>query len=861
MSTPWKRPTRQFVDEEIVHKSDIDTDYQPSKKAELYAAIREARGELGMAQVATYRTLTLKAAIGNAGRGYRSDKFPNGLDPDLTTYLSSLIEVKRGFVATLQQTLEGDDSQDFKKNDNFIKECNKYPGLLDIIKKIEGLIVGSSTHASAVILFDDDDRFLDHSPLMRSPNGDLCTALDLHTIEEAGSFKLDVLWLSTLDIQATCFKLLQQHNIIDPNLSLRECFQKYIDINKIDYSNTKIWDNLFENKVLDVFQFNAASGRKGVLAMHPTSLEEMTFLNAAIRLVTPEGEEDQIQRAIKFKGHLDDFETEMIKNGVSPERRKIMHEELDKTNGCCAGQETFMTLSQRLVGFTLKEADALRKVIAKKKVAEVAKQQELFMTKALNSGCTQREAEYLWKICIDPSKSYSFNYSHGEAYSMIGVQCLVMGGMLFSSIYWQTACLLQRSGSLDGKSADYNKIAKAVSQLIKQNVNIAPIDINKSQEQFALDEATNTIYFGFSAIKGVKDKVISKIYEERPFESMFDFIVRTGADITSTVSLIKAGAFDQFGTRQQHIDQLAKYEADQKEKLNGQNLAMIAKKGYWPQTTPELIDSLHCFNFTQYLKVIAKKMPEIETYGKDYYWLDDRAKDYLDRIGYEYTSDYLLKISWKGYYDIMMAPIKEYLATYQDEVLSEVNKAAIAEWKENYFPLKESEAQWEIATMGICFKEHPMAHLINVANFEEMPTEPEIDKIIPIKDRLIPMYKLSMIAGIVIAKDKLHSSFTLLTANGPVECKLRKPVFAHYDSQISKKVDGKKKVIEKSWLNRGSMVLCHGMRQDDIFMCKTYKNSPMKHELYKITEILPNGKVNVQKERPTGQEEEDKNDE
>lgn len=842
---------------------DIDCDYQPSKKADLYAAIRKVRGELGMSQVATYRTLTLKAAIGNAGRGYRSKDFPTGLDPDIISYISSLIEVKRGFVASLEQTLEGDAEQEFKRNDSFIKECKNYPGLLEIIEMVEGLIVGSSTHASAVVLFDDQDRFLDHSPLMRAPNGEICTALDLHTIEKAGCFKLDILWLSTLDIQATTFKLLQRDGVIDPSLSLRQCFEKYIDVNKIDYNDPEIWKHLFNNDVLDVFQFNAASGRRGVLAMNPTSLEEMTFLNAAIRLVTPEGEESQIERAIRLKANMADFEKELIINHVSDERRQILHEELDKFNGCCAGQETFMTLSQRLVGFSLKEADALRKTVAKKKVEEVARQRELFISKGVENGCSQEEAEYLWNICVEPSKSYSFNYAHGTVYSMIGVQCLLLGGILFHPIYWQTACLLQRSGSLDGKSSDYNKIAKAVSFLSKLGVKIAPVNINKSENDFILDRDNNTIYFGFSGVKGLKTAVIDKIFATRPYDSVFDFIVKTGADIGSITTLIKAGAFNEFGPKEGHIWDLARFKADQKDKLNGQNLAMIAREGFWPQTTPELVDALHCFNFTQYLKLNLKKAPEADDYGlKEYFWLDERAKDYLDRIGYEYDGDYLLKTSWKAYYDLMMRPIKEYLAANQNEMLTTVNNSIITAWKEKYFPSTETFSQWEIATLGLCFDEHPMKNLVNVANFEDLPSSPEIASIYPAKGRNIPLYKLTMIAGVVIAKDKLHSSFTLLTANGPVEVKLRKQEFASYDCQISKKLlDGKKKIIEKSWLNRGSMILVHGMRQDDIFVGKYYKNSPMKHTIYRITRILDTGKVEVQKERASGTKEECKDDE
>lgn len=146
-----------------------------------------------------------------------------------------------------------------------------------------------------------------------------------------------------------------------------------------------------------------------------------------------------------------------------------------------------------------------------------------------------------------------------------------------------------------------------------------------------------------------------------------------------------------------------------------------------------------------------------------------------------------------------------------------------------------------------------MVHINNISNFDDLPTEPEVGSLYKVPSgRVVPIYKLTMIAGYAIAKDKLHSSITLLTATGPVEVKFRKQQFASYDKQVSKVVDGKKKVVEKSWLNRGVALIIHGMRQDDIFVAKTYKNSPMRHTAYKITKILPTGKFEVQKERKSG---------
>lgn len=859
-------PFWRYLNKTRVTPLDIDTDFQPSKRPELFAEIRKERGELGLTQVATYRTLTLKAAIGNAGRGFRSKDFPNGLDADITTYISSLIEVKRGFVATLKQTLNGDETTGYNVNHNFIKECKQYPGLLEIIGKFEGIIVGSSTHAAAVVLFDDQDRLFDHCSLMRAPNGDLCTALDLHTVEEAGCYKYDFLLLSTLDIQATCFKLLQKDGLIPNELTLKECFRKYINPNTIDFDQPTIWEKLYNNEVLSIFQWDAASGRKGIIAAKPQNLFELTSLNGLIRLMTQDDEEDQIQRFVKIKEDPQLFEDEMIDAGLDETQRAIMHAELDQYNGCAATQESFMILSQRLADYSLKQADALRKTVAKKKMAEITSQKELFFSQLMNSGNTPQVQEYLWKTIIAPSLGYGFSLNHALPYSIIGVQCVLMGGVLFHPIYWQTACLLQRSGALDGKTADYNKIAKAVSMLSKQGVNIHPIDLNKSEREFTLDAKNNIIYFGFAAVKGLKEKVMENIMALRPFESMLDFISTTGADITSIVTLVKAGAFDEFSSRMDNIEVLSRLKSGLKEKLNGQNYLMLSREDHWPQDTEELVMAQRVFNFTQYLKAapngaLATHFNYDLDAAKEYYQLDDRACEFLDKVEYEHDGFALNRKQWKYYYDLMLQPMKQYLIDNQKEMLEKVNAKIIQEWKDKYFPNNDF-AQWEIETMGLCFAEHPLKNVINVDRFDDLPQEPEIATIYKTKTgRSVPLYRLTMICGIVIAKDKLHSSITLLTAEGPVDVKFRKEQFAHYDSQISSQSGGKKTIIERSWLNRGVGLIIHGMRQDDLFLAKTYKNSPMQHTAYKITAVLPTGKIEVQKDRKKGKAEESSGDE
>ena len=417
--------------------------------------------------------------------------------------------------------------------------------------------------------------------------------------------------------------------------------------------------------------------------------------------------------------------------------------------------------------------------------------------------------------------------------------------------------MLQRSGALDGKSADYNKIAKAVSLLSKQGVNIRPVDINKSQKDFTLDADKNEIHFGLAGVKGLKEKVIEKIIALGPFESLHDFIEKTAADIASITVLIKAGAFDDFDSRIDNIEKIALLKSGLKTKLDGQNLLMLSRKNFWPQDTDELVASQKIFNFSQYLKKLSKEELSAEGYEeKEWYALDDRACEFLGKLEFNHDGFAINAKAWKHVYDIAMTPIKNYLKEYQEEMLEKVNIKIMQDWKEKYFP-NDDFAQWEIEAMGICFSEHPMQNVINVGDFDELPAEPEIATVFKTQTgRTVPLYRLSRICGVVIAKDKLHSSITLLTPTGPVEVKFRKEQFAHYDSQISQQVGGKKKVIERSWFNRGVGLVIQGMRQDDQFLAKGYKNSPMKHTAYKITQILDNGKFEVQTERKKGQSEE-----
>lgn len=184
----WGLPFWRYLNDERTELGDIDLDLAPSKIQKIFAEIRKERGELGLVQVCTFGTEGTKSAILTACRGYRSEEYPDGIDVDTAQYMSSLIPQERGFLWPIEDVVNGNPSKDRKPVKAFIAAVNQYPGLLDIITRIQGLVNKRSSHASGVILFDEN--IFDTAAVMRTPKGALITQWDLHDQEAAGQMGL-----------------------------------------------------------------------------------------------------------------------------------------------------------------------------------------------------------------------------------------------------------------------------------------------------------------------------------------------------------------------------------------------------------------------------------------------------------------------------------------------------------------------------------------------------------------------------------------------------------------------------------------------------------------------------------------------
>lgn len=230
--------------------------------------------------VATFGTETTKSTILTACRGYRSEEYPDGIDSDTAQYLSSLVPQERGFLWPLKDVVQGNSEKGRRKVDLFINEISNYPGLLEIMQGIENLINKRSSHASGIIMNDQDPY--EFGSYMRTPKGEIITAYDLHDAEYLGYVKYDFLVTEVQDKLAQAIKFLQENNKIESDLTLREVYNKYLHPNVIPLDRDDVWKNIQTGKILNVFQFDSDVGAQAAKKIKPQNILELTDANGSI---------------------------------------------------------------------------------------------------------------------------------------------------------------------------------------------------------------------------------------------------------------------------------------------------------------------------------------------------------------------------------------------------------------------------------------------------------------------------------------------------------------------------------------------------------------------------------------------------
>ena len=886
----WNLPFWRYLNKERVELGDIDIDLCPSKRPLILKKIKEERGKnfkedidnltranCGCTLIATFGTETTKSTILTACRGYRSEGYPDGIDNDIAQYMSSLIPSERGFLWSLDDVVKGNPEKDRQPVTTFIKEVSQYPGLLDIMQGIEGLISKRGIHASGVIMFDEDPY--EFGCFMKAPNGEIITQYDLHDAEAAGMTKYDFLLTENQDKIAQTIKFLQEHDEIESNLTLREVYDKYLHPDVILVDDKDTWDNVQSGKILNIFQFDSDVGSQAIKKIKPKNILELADANGLMRLMTAEkGAETPMEKYVRFKNNLNLWYSEMSMAGLTKEEMTTLEPYFKDSYGVPPSQEQLMKMlmDENICNFSLKEANAARKIVGKKQMSKIPGLKKQVLESAKSSAL----GEYVWRCGIGPQMGYSFSIIHALAYSFIGFQNAYLATK-WNPIYWNTACLVVNSASLEDdeeeivniyeiededynyvdidrkekkkvKNAKYEKIAKALGEITSQGIAVSLININSSGYGFEPDPENNRILYGLKPLSNINPEIIEKIKAGRPYYGIKDFMNRCPLTVKPMISLIKGGAFDEVETVLPNRKAIMAYylqtPAKLKTKLNLTNFNGLIEQGLVPK---ELELQVRVYNFTKYIKANCKV-------GLQYFKLDVICMSFIEK----FLPDVLNLIEtingvfcikqtvWDKIYQSHMDVAREWLKKNQEEVLKLYNDALFKKVWDKYG--KGSISHWEMEALCYYYSGHELENVnpnkYNIVNFFDLNPAGDIDYFWKRGKAQIPIYKLYRIMGTVIAKNDTKSSISLLTTTGVVTVKFSREYYSIFKKRVSQmQPDGSKKIIEDGWFKRGTMLMITGRRREDQFVGKTYANT-QGHQLYKITDVIGDS-IKLQHER------------
>ena len=556
-------------------------------------------------------------------------------------------------------------------------------------------------------------------------------------------------------------------------------------------------------------------------------------------------------------------------------------------------------------GFNLTWADKLRKSIAKKNPKAFLELQDEYFRVIKEKGLDEKFCKYVWNVLVCTSKGYGFNASHTLAYSLIALQEMNLA-YRFPIIFWNCACLISDAGGneandeeeeiidnfigepyvnemeeftdedneadvedeynededCDGypveikvmktgkkkkktKSSNYGKISSAIGKMKMEGIKVSPPDINKSTYTFSPDVENSLIRFGMSGVVKVGEDVVKTIIENRPYSSIEDFLSKVKVTKPQMINLIKAGAFDSFGEKEIIMRQYVDLISDTKKRITLQNMKMLIDFGLIPD---EYDLQRRVFNFNKYLKKMK--------IGTQYYGLDNIAMNFYEKnFDVDFLEPYdtesgfaILQTKWDKIYKAQMDIIRPFIKDNNQLLLNEVNNRLMSDVWNKY--CLGSISKWEMDSVSCYFHQHELQdvnyRLCGFSNFFELNEQPEIDRIIEIKGKKIPLFKIHRICGTVLDRDKGKKMVTVLTREGVVNVRIFGEVFSYYDKQISERgADGKKHVIEKSIFSRGNKIIITGIRRENEFVMKKYKNTPY-HGIELITKINEDGTVESQ---------------
>ena len=774
---------------------DIDTDAESSQRENIINNVKDKFGEHNVINVGIFTTEGTRSAVLTACRGV-------GIPVNEANNILDLIPNEKGVNWTLQETING--TKDKQPAYDFVALIEKYPYLKETMLAIEGIISGASVHASAVVIMNDG--YVEHFPAMKTSNGVRVSQFDAHDVEFVGGLKFDFLSIDALSRIRSAMDLLIKENKISWQGSIKETYNKYLHPDNINVDSEDIYHAIYNNEVPSIFQFSTNVGLQGLQKVHPQKFNELAATNSLIRLTT--SGEQPIDKYIKFKGDINLWYQEMRDNHLSEVEMNILKRILGVDYGILNSQEKLMEISmdKGIANFTLKQANKLRKSVAKKDPVLQEKEKILFFDSCADNGTTEEFSKYVWDFCIAPTLNYSFSSCHVAGYSLIAIIEAYISAK-YGSIYWKTASLSVDAGIQGDEfnGVDYVKLSRAVTNA--KNIVELP-DINRSEIGFTPNK--NRILFGLGAISGIGLNDINTIIDNRPYTSFMDFMNKVGENFSQKkiIALIKSGIFHEFveSTRELAIKYLYKY-TERKKKLTTVQLPKIINEvpSEYTEAKDMYIFKSKIFgrNAITMNQEIEKEFFETwETKGIDYSYEDGKLvidKKSFDKIFNKFSED-----------------LKEWLKT--DDAINALAKVDMAEtWNKEF---EGNEAQWYFEELSYYPYQHQLLYtdltdIFDIVDFKELPENGD-------KSTGKMKYEKGIIAGTVIDKDKRGLVTVVTPDDEVVMVRIGKQRFGKYNKKIMEGTGKNRKLVEDSWFVRGTRLMFSGFRRENNFMANNY---------------------------------------
>jgi DNA polymerase-3 subunit alpha len=499
----------RFLNPERVSMPDIDIDFCMNRRGEVIEYVRQKYGSDQVAQIITFNTMAAKAAIKDVGRAL---DMPYGEVDRIAKLIPTTIGI------TIEQALKDSPPLALAYEDPKIKE------LIDTALRLEGLVRGAGVHAAGVVIAPQPLTEL--VPVTRTKDEAIVTSYDMKAVEKMGLLKMDFLGLTTLTVIDDCLKLIESNR------------HTTVDLATIPLDDLETYEKVFHRALTSgVFQFESGGMRDVLRRYKPTTVEDLTALNALYRPGPIQG------------GMIDDF----IERKWGRRAVEFMFDELEpilrETLGVIVYQEQVMQISSAIGGYSLGGADLLRRAMGKKDPAEMAKQRDIFMAGAAASKFNKERAGQLFDL-MEQFAGYGFNKSHSAAYALLA----------YHTAWLKTHYPVEfMAALLTSETSKPENVVKYIGECRELGISVVPPNVQISAATFT--PTGDSILFGLAAIKNVGHNAIDSIIKARQelqaagkqsFASLWEFCDKIDLRLMNKrvlESLCKAGALDAFGPR------------------------------------------------------------------------------------------------------------------------------------------------------------------------------------------------------------------------------------------------------------------------------------------------------------------------